>query len=59
MTAEIYEFDIRNILVILPTLVKQKKIAQTYLENTKNFFELTDEVASVKNSLNNIEQDIL
>jgi type I restriction enzyme M protein len=59
MTAEIYEFDIRNILVVLPSPMKQKKIARKYLENIKKYFVLDNEVATIKNALDTVEQDLL
>ena len=59
MTAEIYEFDIRNILVALPSSTKQKKIIKKYLENTKRYFQLRNEVTTVKNLLDTLERDLL
>jgi len=38
MTAEIYEFDLRNVLVAVPSESKQKAIAKKYLENVKKLF---------------------
>jgi len=59
MTAEIYEFDIQNILVLLPPKDRQQAIVKKYLENTKTFFELNQKVHEIKNSLDKIEEDLI
>lgn len=59
MTAEIYEFDIRNILVVLPPQAKQKKIVQKYSDNVKKYFDLENEISTIRNLLNTVELDLL
>ena len=58
MTAEIYKFDIRNVLVVVPSTDKQKALAKKYMEGTREFFELEELLASAKDRLDAIEQEI-
>ena len=58
MTAEIYEFDLRNVLIIVPPINKQKDIAKKYLGNIKKYFEIEKEIIATKDILSNIEKEI-
>lgn len=58
MTAEIYEFDLRNVLVAIPTISKQKAIAKKYSENIKKYFDDEKGMMTTKDILKNIEKEI-
>ena len=58
MTAEIYEFDLRNVLIVVPSINKQKDIAKKYLGNIKKYFEIEKEILATKDILSNIEKEI-
>jgi type I restriction enzyme M protein len=58
MTAEIYEFDLRNVLVAIPTISKQKVIAKKYSENIKKYFDDEKGMMTTKDILSNIEKEI-
>jgi type I restriction enzyme M protein len=54
MTAEIYEFDIKNVLVIIPPKQEQKRIAKEFLEEIKDYFKFKDELLKTKEKLDNL-----
>src|SRR3989344_4317132 len=58
MTAEIYEFDLRNVLVAIPTISKQKAVAKKYSDNIKKYFNDEKEMMITKDILRNIEKEI-
>jgi len=35
MTAEIYEFDIKNVLVVVPSEKRQERIAKQFIQNVE------------------------
>ena len=55
---EIYEFDIKNISVIVPSEKKQEEIAKRFIENTKKHLELKKQITDTKEILDRIEEDI-
>jgi len=58
MTAEVYEFDIKNILVIVPPEKEQEEIANTFIGNIKKVMELKKQVTDTTEILNKIEDEI-
>lgn len=59
MTAEIYEFDIKNIFVIVPPKLKQKKIAKEFLKEVKDYFKFIEEVKKTKENLDKIGENLI
>lgn len=51
MTAEIYEFDVKNILVILPPKDLQDSIANQFLKSFNDFLELHEQLSKKKQEL--------
>lgn len=59
MTAEIYEFDIKNIFIIVPPKLEQKKIAKEFLKEVKDYFKFTEEVKKTKENLDKIGENLI
>ncbi|RLI77962.1 hypothetical protein DRP04_10650 [Archaeoglobales archaeon] len=51
MTAEIYEFDLKNLLVIVPPKDEQDRIAENFLKTLAEIFKLKDELRLCKEKL--------
>lgn len=58
MTAEVYEFDIKNVLVIVPPNEQQMEIERQFLENREKYIKLSAEIANAKKVLDNLENAI-
>ena len=58
MTAEIYEFDIKNVLVLVPPEKQQERIAQQFLSNREKYLKLRKEIIDAKKSLDDLEKEI-
>jgi restriction endonuclease S subunit len=58
MTAEVYEFDIKNILVIVPPEKKQEEIANTFIRNREKIMGLKKQLTDTIEILNKLENEI-
>jgi type I restriction enzyme M protein len=58
MTAEVYEFDIKNILVIVPPEKKQEEIANTFIRNREKIMGLMKQLTDTIEILNKLENEI-
>ncbi len=57
MTAEIYAFDLKDLLVAYPSdRVEQRKITQTFMDRMQKFLELNMELNEAKDSLDEIDK---
>jgi type I restriction enzyme M protein len=54
MTAEIYEFDIKNVLVIVPPKPEQKRIAKEFVKVIKDYFKFREEIRTTKENLDSL-----
>ena len=51
MTAEIYEFDVKNMYVARPSRDIQNKIAQSYVKLKEEYNKLQDDVDATRNKI--------
>jgi len=58
MTAEVYEFDIKNISIIVPPEKKQEEIAKTFIDHIEKYMELKRQITDTKEILDKIEDEI-
>jgi len=59
MTAEIYEFDIKNIFVITPPKPEQKRIVKDFLKEVQDYFKFREELRITKENLDTIGENII
>lgn len=59
MSAEIYEFDLRHLLVLVPTEAQQTDIVDSYKKLLKEYQELQRRITNTKNRMDILEGKIL
>jgi len=59
MTAEIYEFDMKNIFVITPPRPEQKRIVKDFLKEVQDYFKFREELRITKENLDTIGENII
>lgn len=58
MSAEIYEFDLRHLLVLVPTWAQQKEIVDAYWELAIKYHTLQRQTVDTQSSMNELERKI-
>jgi type I restriction enzyme M protein len=59
MTAEIYEFDLRSLLVSLPSAAEQKRIAELHRSRLARCESLSKEIAEARRTLEGLEDQVV